>query len=79
MLIFQNQNFKPVSADEWADYCTTFPCYATERALPESDSTALVHIATNRPPKAWEISAPAGTILGIVIYKHGIPQHFIRA
>lgn len=79
MLTYQNQSFKPVSADEWADYCSTFPCYGTERAMPESDTPALVHIATNRPAKSWEITAPTGTVLGIVIYKNNIPQHFIRA
>ena len=78
MLTFQNQTFKPVSADTWADYCSTFPCYAAERTMPESDIPALVVIATNRPTKPWELTAPVGTILGIVTYKNNTQQHFIR-
>ena len=79
MLTYQHQNFKPVSADTWADFCSTFPCYGTERTIPGSDISALVHIATNRPTKPWEITAPVGTIIGIVLYKNNTPQHFIRA
>jgi len=79
MLTYQHQNFKPVSADTWADFCSTFPCYGTERTIPGSDIPALVHIATNRPAKPWEITAPVGTIIGIVLYKNNTPQHFIRA
>ena len=54
--------FKQVTADEWADFCSSFRTYATENVEGEDAHPVMYHKLSQGPM--------VGEIIGVVHYHH---------